>query len=392
MKQTKYNLTIFACFWGYITQAITVNFPPLLFVIFINELSIPIGLVTSLITITFIIQLLIDLFLSRAITNSNVKAFAIFGQIAAAIGLLGLAFLPDLFNNKFVGIVICALFYSTGSGVVEVVGSPIVENCPTKNKSATMSLLHSFYCWGSAFTVLFSTLFFVGVGTNCWRILSALWAIVPLSDAIIMCFMPIPKIEGTTAKTSTQLLKSKTFYIMFIMMFLGGAAELAVSQWASTFAETGLNISKTAGDLAGPFIFAILMGCGRVIFSALGEKIRLINYMLVSTIGLAVGFALAAFSTIPTISFIGIALCGLSVAIFWPGTLSLAASHYGSSASLFGLLAFAGDFGCTIGPLTVGLISQQFNNQLSTGLAFSLIFPIGIFITVLILKFKRRIV
>ncbi len=390
MSTNRYRLTIFTCFFSYITQAITVNFPPLLFVAFMTEFSLPFWQVTALITVTFILQLMIDLTLSKALKNENIRALAILGQLSAVIGLVGLSFIPDILTNKFLGIVICALFYSTGSGIVEVVSSPIVENCPTENKSATMSLLHSFYCWGSAFTILFTTGFFYFFDQTNWRIISALWAIVPLTDAILIAIMPIPKFSSNAAKNSKGLIKNKIFIVMFLIMFLGGAAELAVSQWASTFAETGLKISKSAGDIAGPFLFAVLMGSGRVIFTITSKKIRLINYMLVSAIGLSVGLMLATLSNYPTLSFIGIAVCGISVAIFWPGTLSLAANKFGSSASLFGLLAFAGDSGCTLGPLIVGLISQQYNSNISMGFTYSLIFPLGIITSVLILKHKRN--
>jgi len=391
MKNTSYKFTIFSCFSGYITQAITVNFPPLLFVVFINEFNLPFSQLTSLITITFVIQLFIDYFVSKLITTRNIKALVVSSQVSAIIGLVGLAFLPDLFGSySFIGLTICACFYSAGSGLIEVAVSPIVENCPTKNKSAFMSLLHSFYCWGSAFTIGFSTLFFYFRGTTNWRLLAILWALIPAINAILMLVMQIPEIESNNTGNSKSVFKSKTFIFMFTLMMLGGAAELAVSQWSSAFAETGLNISKSAGDIAGPFIFAILMGLGRVIFTIFGSKIRLLNYMLISGMMLTVGFILAAFSPNPILSFVGIALCGFAVAIFWPGTLSLAAAHFGSSASIFGILAFAGDTGCTVGPLLVGLVSEQFYNNISVGLGFSLIFPIGMLLMVLLLKINKK--
>lgn len=391
MNSNKYKLTIFSCFSGYITQAIAVNFPPLLFVAFMTEFNLPMSQLTALITITFVIQLVIDFTLSKVLNNKNVKFLVVCSQVTAIIGLIGLSFVPDLFENKFIGLVICSIFYSAGSGLIEVVVSPIVENCPTKNKSGFMSLLHSFYCWGSAFTIGLSTAFFFVNGRSSWRVLALIWAVIPLINAILMWIMPIPEIEKPQAKVGKQLYRSSTFILIIVLMFLGGAAELAVSQWASTFAETGLKISKAAGDLAGPFLFAILMGSGRVIFTALGNKIRLINYMILSCSLLTVGFILTAFSPSPTLSFVGIALCGFAVAIFWPGTISLAAARFGSSASLFGLLAFAGDTGCTVGPLVVGAISQQFGNSISVGLGFSLIFPIGMMLMILFLKHKKRI-
>ena len=389
MKPLNYKLTIFSCFSGFITQAIVVNFPPLLFVAFMKELHLPFYQLTALITITFVIQLIIDIGVSKLLNNKNVKFLVVMSQISAAIGLAGLSFLPDLMKPyAFAALIICSCFYSAGSGLIEVAVSPIVENCPTKNKSGFMSLLHSFYCWGSALTIGLSTIYFYFFTITNWRLLSLLLAIIPFTNSILMLIMPIPPIESNKTKIKNNLFSNKSFIYVFVLMFLGGAAELAVSQWASAFAETGLNITKAAGDIAGPFLFAILMGTGRVTFTLLGGKIRLINYMLLSGAMLTVGFVLAAFSLNPTISFIGIALCGLSVAIFWPGTLSLATARFGSTASLFGTLAFAGDTGCTIGPLLVGLISEQYNNSISIGLGYSLIFPVGMLIMILILKKK----
>ena len=391
MKHSQYRFTIFSCFLGYITQAIAVNFPPLLFVAFMKDFNLSFSQLTSLITITFVIQLFIDYFVSKLITTHNIKLFVVLSQVSAIIGLIGLSFVPHLFGQySFAGLILCACFYSAGSGLIEVAVSPIVENCPTNNKSGIMSLLHSFYCWGSAFAIGFSTLFFYFYGTENWRYLAIIWALIPLMNSILMCIMPIPEIEPNDKNSASFCFKNKTFLIMFALMLLGGAAELAVSQWSSVFAETGLNISKSAGDIAGPFLFAILMGLGRVIFTAFGGKIRLINYMLLSVILLTLGYTMAAFSPIPLLSFIGIALCGFAVAIFWPGTLSLAAAHFGSSASIFGLLAFAGDTGCTVGPLLVGLVSDRFSNNISVGLGFSLLFPIGMLILIFLLKTNSR--
>ncbi len=383
-----YKLTMTACFIGFITQAISINLPPLLFVMFMKEFGLTLSDITTLISFTFIVQLIIDIVVSKLMTNKNARFLAITAQASAVLGLVCLAVLPNVMANKFLALLISAFFYSSGSGFVEVAFSPIVEACPNENKSAAMSLLHSFYCWGSAFTIGLTTLFFAIFGTKNWSYIVLFWALIPAIDTLLTSLMPIGDLEADS-KQGKHPLKRLTFYIMFGLMLLGGAAELSVSQWASTFAETGLKVSKATGDIAGPFMFAILMGSGRVIYSILGGKVKLINYMLVSGALLTVGFLLSAFSPYPLLSLAGIALCGAAVAIFWPGTLSLAAERLGSSTQLFGILAFAGDIGCTIGPLAIGAVSQNFGDSISAGLTFALIFPIGIMLTSLVLKFRN---
>lgn len=388
MLKQNYKLTMSSCFVGYIVQAITVNFPPLLFVAFMNEFGIDLAKISFLITFTFVIQLCIDIILAGILSSKNVRILAVCAQISAIIGLVCLAVLPNFMENKFLALMISAFFYSGGSGLIEVVASPIVESCPNDNKSAAMSLLHSFYCWGSALTIGISTAFFAVFGIENWRILAIVWAIIPAIDAFAMAIMPIGEIESEKGRQSKPL-KNKSFILMLILMFVGGAAELAISQWASAFAETGLHISKSAGDLAGPFLFAIMMGTGRVLFTILGNKIRLINYMLMSSILCITGFALAAFSSNPILALIGTALSGFAVAIMWPGTLSLASSRIGASAAAFGMLACFGDIGCTTGPAVVGFISQKFGGSISVGLRFGMMFPVIMLIMVIVLKYKR---
>ncbi len=389
MKRLTYKFTMFACLTGYIVQAITVNFPPLLYVMFREDLGISYNQISFLISFMFIVQLCVDVTLSRILTSKNVRTIALVSQGMVIIGLIMLAILPDIMTNKFLALIIAKFFYSCGSGVMDVMISPIVEACPTTSKSGSMAFLHSFYCWGSALTIGVATAYFAIFGIENWQSLTLMFAILPIIDGIAMAIMPIGNIESEKAKGRNPF-KSKIFYVAMALMLASGAAELAIAQWASTFAEVGLKISKSAGDLAGPCLFAIMMGIGRILYTILVNKIRLINYMLVSSVVCIFGYALAGFAPNPIIALIGISICGLSVAIFWPGMLSLAVSRLGSSSTLFGILACCGDLGCTIGPALIGLLSNAYNDNISVGLKFGMIFPIIVFTLLMIFKKSKR--
>ncbi len=389
MKKLSYKFTMGACLTGYVVQSITVNFPPLLYVMFMEQFCISYEQISFLISFMFIVQLCVDVTLSKVLTSKNVRAIAVIANSMVAIGLTLLAVLPNIMTNKFLALIIAKFFYSCGSGVMDVMVSPIVEACPTTSKSGSMAFTHSFYCWGTALTIITATVFFAVFGTENWQILALLFAILPIIDAIAMAIMPIGNIESDKAYGSNPF-KYKIFFIAMALMLASGAAELAIGQWASTFAEKGLNITKSAGDLAGPCMFAIMMGIGRILYTMLVKKIRLINYMLLSGAICIFGYILAGFAPNPIISLIGIAVCGLSVAILWPGMLSLTVSKLGSSSMLFGILACCGDFGCTVGPAMIGFISEKFGGNISMGLKFGVIFPIVVFGLLLIFKYSRR--
>ena len=275
--KNNFKIAMTACFIGYIVQAIINNFVPLLFVTFQTTYDIPLGNITLLITINFVIQLFIDAFSAWFIDKIGYKTSIILAHVFASLGLILLMFLPDLIPNHFIGILISVIIYAIGGGLIEVLVSPIMEACPSDNKEKAMSLLHSFYCWGHVGVVLISTLFFVIFTTANWKILTLIWALIPLFNMILFIIAPINSLneEGEKGCSILDLFKMPTFWLLMIMMLCSGAGEQAVSQWASTFAELGLGVSKTIGDLAGPMSFALLMGTSRLIYGKLGEKINL---------------------------------------------------------------------------------------------------------------------
>lgn len=340
--QQKYQKTIYACFVGYIVQAIVNNFVPLLFLTFEKSYHIPLSQITMLITINFGIQLLVDLLSAGFVDRIGYRVSVVLAHVFAAVGLVGLVLLPEIMPNAFAGLLIAVFIYALGGGLIEVLISPIVESCPTDNKEKAMSLLHSFYCWGHVGVVLLSTVFFGIFGIVNWKILACIWALIPVINAFVFAKAPIAPLieEGESGMTMLDLCKSKVFWVMMLMMLCAGASEQAVSQWASTFAEKGLGVTKTIGDLAGPMTFAILMGSSRAFYGKFGHKIDLDRFMLGSSVLCIFSYLLIAASPIPFLSLVGCGICGLSVGIMWPGTFSKASvALKNGGTAMFALLA-----------------------------------------------------
>ncbi len=384
-KKNKYQKTIYACFIGYIVQAIINNFVPLLFLTFQQTYHIPLSQITMLVTINFGIQLTVDLLAISFVDKIGYRISMLIAHIFPAVGLASLAVLPDLFADPFAGILISVVIYATGGGLLEVLVSPILEACPTDNKEKAMSLLHSFYCWGHVGVVLISTLFFRIFGISSWRMLAVIWAIIPLMNAILFAKVPIASLikDGETGLTLKELFSIKTFWVLILMMVCAGASELAVSQWASTFAEKGLGVSKTVGDLAGPMAFAVFMGLSRVFYGKYGDKINLDRFMTYSVFLCIFSYLGISLIPIPALGLLGCALCGLSVGILWPGTFSQAsASIKRGGTAMFALLALAGDLGCSSGPTLVGLVSSRFGDNLRLGILAAILFPVLMLIAI----------
>ena len=376
--RTNFNHTIAASYIGYVSQAIVNNFAPLLFLTFQSTFSIPLEQITMLVTINFGLQLFIDFACAKLIHKIGYRTATVAAHLFTAVGLACMAILPMLLDNAYIGLLISVILYAIGGGIVEVVISPIVEACPTKHKEAAMSLLHSFYCWGSVAVILLSTGFFTVFGISSWQTLALLWAIVPAVNAIYFALVPIRTLEESTGTTLSlkQILTRPVFWVFMLLMVCAGASEQAMSQWASAFAESGLHVSKTIGDLAGPCLFAVLMGTSRALYAKFSEKLDLRNAMFASGILCILSYLIASLSPIPALSLIGCGLCGLSVGLFWPGTFSLAAKTLPGSTAMFALFALAGDLGCAGGPTLVGTISGFLGGNLKSGILFAVCFPI----------------
>lgn len=393
-KMKNYKKTLIACYLGFITQAISANFAPLLFLMFKDTYGISFEMIALVPMIFYLTQLLVDLVAVKFADIIGYRTCVVASQVVSAAGLLLMAFLPDILPNPFIGILISVVLYAIGSGLIEVLLSPIVEACPFENKAGVMSLLHSFYCWGAVGVVLGSTLFFAIFGMVYWQILTVIWAVVPLLNIFNFLSCPIERlVEDGEGLRIGQLLRLPLFLLMIVLMICVGASEATMNQWASAFTESALGVSKTVGDLAGPCLFAVFMGLSRMFYGKKSEKLDLTKVMLGCGLLCVVCYLLAALSPIPIIGLIGCALCGLSVGIMWPGTISISSQKCPKGGTaMFAFLALAGDLGAAVGPTMVGGIADAAGGDLKTGLLFATLFPIVMIIGLILLikKFERN--
>lgn len=389
--KNKYKKTLIACYLGFITQAISANFAPLLFLTFHRTYQISLGKIAFISTVFFFTQLLIDLFCAKYVDKIGYRKSVVASELFSAAGLIGLAILPNVLPNPYVGILISAMIYAAGSGLIEVLVSPIVEACPFDNKESVMSLLHSFYCWGSVGVILLSTAFFAVFGIERWRILACIWALLPLYNAFNFLACPIESLtEEGEGLTIRQLCRLPIFWIALVLMICAGASEISMAQWASAYAESALGLSKSLGDIAGPCLFAVMMGISRSFYGKYGEKIDLTKFMIGSGALCLICYLLSALAPYPLLNLIGCIACGFSVGIMWPGTISITSAKIPlGGTALFALLAMAGDMGGSIGPYVVGAVTQNFNDNLKAGMLAGCIFPAILVISVFLLKRKK---
>lgn len=385
----QYNKTITACFAGCIVQAAVNNFTPLLFLFFQRNYDILLSQITLLVTFNFGIQLLVDLLSVGFVDKIGYRISMVAAHVLAAAGLILLTVLPEMLPSPFSGILIAVMIYAVGGGLLEVLVSPVVEACPSDNKEKAMSMLHSFYCWGHAGVVLISTLFFYTAGIENWKILAVIWALIPIANAFAFTKVPIAPLmeEGETGLRLKELFKIKVFWVLLIMMVCAGASEQAVSQWASTLAEKGFGISKTAGDLAGPMAFAVLMGMSRLFYGKYGDRIHLEKFMIYSSCLCILSYLGISLIPVPLLSLAACAVCGMSVGIMWPGTFSKASAALPrGGTAMFAFLALGGDVGCSGGPTVVGMVSNVLGDDLKKGILAAVLFPLILLIGIILCR------
>jgi len=391
MKLT-YKHTQKACCLAYVTGAIVNNFAALLYLMFQKSFGITLFQIGFLMGLNFGIQIFVDLLGAKYAQQLGYRCCAVGAFVFAFLGLVMLPLLTAFMQNKFAAIVISISFSAIGSGMLEVIISPITEALPIGEKEAAMSMLHSFYCWGSVLVIGVSSLFFKLFGMENWRIITLIWAMLPLSTLVIFLIVPIRTLPSSHSGFK-GILSSKGFLIFLILMMCSGAGEIAMSQWASYFAEDALKVSKTVGDLMGPCLFAVFMGIGRVGYALFSDKINLKAYLKISSLGCVITYLVTAISPNPYLSLAGCAFTGLFVAIAWPGVLSLASQYNPKGGTgMFALLALAGDVGCTLGPQIVVLGASKINvlsSPIHSGLLLSALFPLVMIISISFLKAKN---
>ena len=391
-ENRKYQKTLAACYLGFVTQAIAANFAPLLFLTFQNTYGISLEKIALIPVVFYLTQLLIDLGATKFADKIGYRICVVTSQVVSAAGLVLLAILPEILPLPFLGILIAVIFYAVGSGLVEVLVSPIVEACPFENKDGRMSLLHSFYCWGAVGVILGSTLFFAVFGIEHWRILTLIWALVPLVNIFQFLTCPIERLaEDGESLPLGKLFRMPLLWMIILLMICSGASEATIAQWASAFTESALCVSKTVGDLAGPCLFAAFMGISRILYGKMSTKLNLTKAMLLSGLLCVACYLLASLSPLPILGLAGCALCGFSVGIMWPGTISLSSQKcpQGGTA-MFAVLALAGDFGSTVSPAIAGSLSEMAGGNLKAGLLAATFFPILLVVRLFVLNRKMK--
>lgn len=388
IKQKNYKRTLVACYLGFVTQAISANFTPLLFLTFKSTYGITLDKIALIPLVFYLTQLLVDLAATKYADKIGYRNCVVASQVLSAVGLVLMAVLPDVLPAPFIGILISVVLYAIGSGLIEVLVSPIVEACPFENKDGMMSLLHSFYCWGAMGVILGSTLFFALFGVENWKILTFIWALVPLYNTFNFVSCPIERlVEDGESMGVGKLLKTPIFWLMILLMVCSGGSEATMSQWASAFTESAIGVSKTVGDLAGPCLFAMFMGITRMLYGKFSEKLDLGKVMLICAVMCAGCYLVASLSPIPILGLAGCALCGLAVGIMWPGSISVSSKHCPKGGTaMFAFLALAGDLGATVSPTLVGSISELAGGNLKTGLLVATVFPVVLVVGLLILR------
>ncbi|MCI8332101.1 MAG: MFS transporter [Clostridiales bacterium] len=392
-KQKNYKQTLIACYLGFVTQAISANFTPLLFLTFKNAYGVGLEKIALIPLVFYLTQLLIDLAAAKFVDKIGYRTCVVSSQVLSAVGLVLMAILPELLPIPFAGILIAVVLYAMGSGLIEVLVSPIVEACPFENKDGVMSLLHSFYCWGAVGVILGSTLFFSVFGVANWKILTLIFALVPLYNAFNFIFCPIERLveDGKSMRTG-QLLRLPLFWLLILLMICAGASEASMAQWASAFTESAMGVSKTVGDLAGPCLFAVFMGISRILYGKMSEKLDLTKTMLACGVLCVICYLTASLASVPIIGLAGCALCGVSVGIMWPGTISISSQKCPrGGTAMFAFLALAGDLGATVSPAMVGGVSNMVGGNLKTGLFAATAFPLILILGLVVLhrKFGR---
>lgn len=395
MTENKYTSTKIACYIGYFVQAIINNLAPLFYVTFQTEFKLDYTRISWLIILNFVTQIVVDVSSIKIVSKLGYRVSVVFAHVFSCLGLTLLGILPRAMDNHFVGIMIPIIIYATGSGLIEVLLSPIIEGLPLKNKSGEMSFLHSFYCWGQAAVVLFTTIIIKFIGGENWAYIPFLWALVPFVNMFIFMRVPIfpPVPEGKEEMKLSELFKNRIFVVSLLLMFCAGASEIAMAQWASTFAETSLHVSKLTGDLLGPCMFALLMASGRVAYGFVGDKINTAKVLTVSASFCVASYLVATLAPGSAAPLIGCALCGLSVATMWPGVFSLAAKLFpNGGTAMFAIFAMSGDFGCATGPWIAGLVSDAAKRSamemdpLKFGLLICAVFPFSMIILLISTK------
>lgn len=385
--------TIYGCYLGYVVQGMINNINPLLFVTYQNRLHVSVEAISVLIILNFGLQMVVDTVAIKVVDKVSHRLCMVLAHVFTVLGLVSISVLPFILPVPVIGLAIATVLNGIGGGLLEVLVSPIVEAVPGKEKEKAMSLLHSFYCWGCVGFIAISTLLLKILGAEKWFLLPLIWTVLPLINVFVFMKVPILRlVEEGQEMPVRKLFSLKVFWLLLALMLCAGASEMGMSQWASYFAEIGLKVDKAMGDLLGPCFFCILMGLMRTFFGRSEGKIKLHALIKFSCALCVISYLLAVFAPHPLLGLMGCGLCGLSIAIFWPGTFSIAAKTCkAGGTAMFAILALAGDVGCAAGPQLVTIVSRFFPAYgLKAGLLAAVIFPVTLFAALTLLEIINK--
>ena len=253
-----YKGTIIASYIGNLVGALVTNLPPLLFVIFMNQYNLSYEQIGRLVLINFFTQIVADIINSKWVDMYGVRPFITSGHALVTVGFILLSLAPFIsVSNPYVVIVIATIIFSYGGGLLELLLSAIVGAIPGDEKAKAMSLLHSFYAWGFIFVILLTTLLITLLGRENWHYIPLVWSIIPLINFLLFTKVPLAPMVHHNQRIKNRTLLSSPFFLLILMgILLGGASEVIISQWTSTFAENALG--TLANSVKTPFMRSLI--------------------------------------------------------------------------------------------------------------------------------------
>ena len=374
-----YKHTKICCYLAYFTQASVITFLPLLFMIFHTKYGLPYAQLGLLVTVNFAVQMTVDLTAFRMVDQIGYRKSLLLACSLCFIGFTMISVLPNLMSNTFAALCIAVITYSAGGALIDIVANPLLNALPIVNperKAMELSMLHAVFCWSQVILIVGTTLLLRVLGSTLWWIPPLVLALVPLVNFGLLLAVPVPAAVSKEERITLRgLFSSKLFIMMCVGMACAGGIELVMAQWASSFAESALHLRKTTGDLVGPCLFALMMGVGRTIYGVWGDRINLIDAMILGGFGAVACYLVVGFSYNPIVDIVGCAMTGLCVSFMWPGIMSVCAADLPTGgAGMFAVLAVFGDSGGSLGPVIAGWIADRNGGNLHTGLLFGLVY------------------
>ena len=341
-----------------VSMAVVGNLPPLLFLTFHNAYGLSYAELGFLVLLNFSTQLIVDLIFSFFPHKFNISATVKLTPLITVLGFLVFTLWPTFFaGSAFVGLIVGTVIFSSSAGLSEVLLNPVIAALPSENPERELSRLHSTYAWGAVGVVTFSTVFILIFGASMWQWLVMLLLIVPVSTFLLYSGAELPHIEvGERSDSSASVLKNGRMWLSVIAIFLGGAIECTMAQWASSFSEVALGIPKIFGDIFGVALFALMLGTGRTLYARYGRNIE--RVMIAGAVVSAMCYLVAVFSDNAVIGLIACALTGLSASMLWPGNIISATERVGGGVVMYALMAAGGDLGASLGPELVGIVTD----------------------------------